>query len=66
MDVDVGIEYKILRRLSLKIGGRYRHMSFKFNGMGELTDREPTDNIQDVTGALDRYLGGYLLTTYLF
>ena len=66
-DVDIGFEYKINPRASLRAGGRFTGINLDFDGSGSLTsDRDGDGSSQDVTGASDQLVGGYLVAGYLF
>jgi hypothetical protein len=65
LDGDLGLEYRVMPRLGIRGGVRYTGISFAFDGSGELTNRD-ADAEPDVSGALDRYLGGYLVAGYSF
>ena len=64
-DVDLGGEYKLTSNLLVRAGLRYTSLSLKFDGTGELTDRNG-DGTQDVNSAKDRYLGIYATAGWLF
>jgi hypothetical protein len=64
-DVDLGGEYKLTSNLLVRAGLRYTTLSLKFDGSGELTDRNG-DGTQDVKSAKDRYLGIYAAGGWLF
>lgn len=64
-DVDLGGEYKLSSSLLVRAGLRYTAMSLKFDGSGELTDRNG-DGTQDVTSAKDKYLGLYATAGWLY
>ena len=64
-DVDLGGEYKLSSSLLVRAGLRYTALSLKFDGSGELTDRNG-DGTQDVTAAKDKYLGLYAAAGWLF
>lgn len=68
-DADANIEYRYNDRLFILVGGRIIGFAFDFNPVeGMVPDRidRNGDGVQDVGGALDRYLGGYLSAGYLF
>ena len=64
-DVDLGAEYKLTSTLSVRGGLKYTHLGLKFDGTGDLTDRNG-DGTQDVTAAKDRYLGFYATAGWLY
>ena len=64
-DADLGGEYKLTSSLLVRAGLRYTSLSLKFDGSGELTDRNG-DGTQDVNSAKDRYLGIYATAGWLF
>ncbi len=64
-DVDLGGEYKLSSNLMVRAGLRYTAMSLKFDGSGDLTDRNG-DGTQDVTAAKDKYLGLYATAGWLY
>lgn len=66
-DVDAAAEYKMDAHLFFRLGFHTAGIAYDFKGTGTETtnrDGDPTD--QDVFGAMDRYLGGYLTAGYLF
>jgi hypothetical protein len=65
-DIDGGLEYRIGQHFLARGGVRYLMMGYKFKtGTGTLTDRN-NDGADDVGGASDRYLGGYVTAGYIF
>lgn len=60
-----GGEYRINEQLVIQAGARLQRFAFTFAGTGDLTDRN-ADDMQDVGGAADRYLSGYLTAGYVF
>ncbi len=66
-DADVGFEYKIDARMSVRGGGRILGIAYDFDGTGDLVvNRDGDPSTVDVGGALDQYIGGYLTVGYLF
>lgn len=66
-DVDVGLEYRVGANLMVRLAGRYAAMGYAFDGSGEETNnRDGAPDTQDVGGALDKYVGGYLSAGYMF
>lgn len=65
VDVDAGLEFRPLARLVLRGGFRYQRIAFDFDGTGTGTERDGMMG-QDVGGALDTYVGGYVTAGYLF
>ncbi len=66
-DVDAAADYNMDARLFFRLGFHTAGIAYDFKGTGAETtnrDGDPTD--QDVFGALDRYLGGYLNAGYRF
>lgn len=70
VDVDAGLEVRPVPRVAVRGGVRYLRVAFDFDGTGADTKRDslptPADDDQDVGGALDEYLGGYVTASYLF
>jgi hypothetical protein len=64
--VDAGIEYRILRQYSLRVGGRFQRIAHTFDGSGAETTGRDADADQDVTGAVETYASGYATVGYLF
>ena len=65
IDLDLGAEYALSPKLTLRAGGRLTRISFDFDGSGARTDRDG-DPQPDVGGALDQYIGGYVTVGYAF
>ncbi len=65
VEADVNIVYAIGERLSVEGGVRGTGFLLKFKGNGERSDRNG-DAMSDVSGAVDRYLGAYVLGGYAF
>jgi hypothetical protein len=65
LDAQGGVDVAIMDRFLVRAAGRYQRVKFKFQGDGLLTDRDQ-DGEQDVGGATDVFLGGYLTLGYLF
>ncbi len=59
------IEYQITDSVNARAGGRFMQVKMKFDGFGELDDRNG-DGMQDVTGSSDRFLGGFVTAGYSF
>jgi len=66
LDVDAGVEYTVTPRIAIKGGIRYLRMAFDFDGNGDMSTNLDGDPDQDVGGAADKYVGGYLLGGYEF
>ncbi len=67
VEAEIGIDIRIRPRLLGKIGGRYQRIAYDFDGSGmQTTMRDGDGSDQDVGGALDEYLGGYVTVGYLF
>ena len=65
-DMDAGLEYRIGQHFLARGGVTLMFMGYKFKqGTGELLDRN-NDMADDVGGASDRYLGGYVTGGYIF
>jgi hypothetical protein len=64
-DGDIGADYALTSSIGLRLGARLAQLQFTFAGNGALNDRDG-DGEQDVAGATDRYLGGYLTGFYRF
>lgn len=65
--VEGGIELILLRRFVVRAGIRYQRYAFDFDGTGVQSnnlDGNPAN--QDVGGAVDDYLSGFLTAGYLF
>lgn len=66
-DGDAGFELQFLGRAILKVGGRYQRIAHDFDGNGtKSNNRDGNASTQDVGGALDTYLSGYVTAGYLF
>lgn len=68
-DADANIEYRVNDRLFILVGGRAIGFAYDFNpveGMVPARIDRNGDGVQDVGGALDRYVGGYASAGYLF
>ncbi len=58
---EVMLEYRFLSAVSARLGGLYRTIGFDFDGNGALTrERDGDPQTEDVGGARDVYVGGYL------
>jgi hypothetical protein len=67
LDIGGGIEARIAEAWSVRGGVRYRRISFDFDGTGtKSNNRDGNPSSQDVTGATDMYLTGYVLVGYVF
>lgn len=66
IDVGVQLEYHVSQWLSVRGGGRLIDIGFTFDGNGMLLERDGNAATTDVSGASDRYLGGYVSAGYLF
>ncbi|HUS68647.1 MAG TPA: hypothetical protein VMZ28_29125 [Kofleriaceae bacterium] len=65
-DMDAGLEYRIGQHFLARGGFKFMFMGYKFKpGTGVLLDRN-NDTVDDVGGASDRYLGGYVTAGYIF
>jgi hypothetical protein len=69
-EADICGEYQVNRRVFARLGARAMGFSFDFNpdpavAVSDRLDRDG-DGTQDVGGAFDRYLGGYLAIGALF
>jgi hypothetical protein len=64
-DADANVSYAIGKKLSLKLGAHFDGFLMKFTKQGMKSDRN-LDGQKDISGAFDRYLGGYLLAGYWF
>jgi hypothetical protein len=58
-------EYQITRTINARAGGRLMQLSYTFDGDGDLDDRDGNGE-NDVTGASDRFLGGFVTAGYSF
>ncbi len=66
-DFDVGFEYKVNPKASVRVGGRFTGINLDFDGSGALTtDRDGDGSSQDVLSASDQFVGGYVVAGYLF
>ncbi len=66
-DFDAAAEYKMNPKLFFRLGFHMTGIAYDFKGTGMLTtNRDGDPTTQDVFGAMDRYLGGYLTAGYLF
>ncbi len=66
LDIDAGVEYAVTPRFGIKGGLRYLRMAFDFDGNGDMSTNLDGDPDQDVGGAADKYVGGYILGGYEF
>jgi hypothetical protein len=67
LDGDAGFELQFLGRGIVKIGVRYQRIAHDFDGNGARSNnRDGNASTQDVGGALDTYLSGYVTGGYLF
>jgi opacity protein-like surface antigen len=67
IDVDAGLEFRLMPRLPIHAGFRYTRIAYTINGDGDLSNNlDGNPNTQDVGGALDVYLGGYVTAGYIF
>jgi hypothetical protein len=66
LDVDANLEYRMSPTIHLRAGVRYLRMAFDFDGSGSWTTELDGDPDQDVGGASDTYLGGYMTAGYTF
>ena len=67
LDIGGGIEARIAVAWSVRGGVRYRRLSLDFDGTGTRSNnRDGNAASQDVNGATDKYLTGYLLVGYVF
>jgi hypothetical protein len=64
-DVDAGLELGLGDSFLLRVGARFLGFYERFSGNGAKTDRGG-NQMQDVSSAFDRYLGGYLTAGYTF
>ena len=65
--LDVALEVRATLRLVMRAGVSYTRFAFDFGTGGDLAvNRDGDPNDQDVGGALDVYLGGYLTVGYTF
>jgi hypothetical protein len=64
-DFEAVFEYQITKSFQARAGGRLMQMGYSFEGTGALGDRTG-DGMNDVTGASDRYLGGFVTGGYSF
>lgn len=66
-DLSVGADYLIHPNIFARATARFEAISFSFAGKGSQSiarDNDPTT--QDVTGARDNYIGGFLTVGYLY
>ncbi|MBI4510775.1 MAG: hypothetical protein HY698_14160 [Deltaproteobacteria bacterium] len=66
LNADVGLEYALTPKLGLRCGFRITRFAYDFDGTGTKSTNRDTDPEQDVGGAVDRYMGGYLVAGYVF
>jgi hypothetical protein len=66
IDVDAGVEYTVTPRIAVRGGVRYLRMAFDFDGSGAMATDRDGDPDQDVGGAADKYVGGYVQAGYNF
>jgi len=59
------LEYQITSRIHARAGGRLMQLKYSFNGNGTLDDRDANGE-KDVSGASDRFLGGFVTGGYSF
>jgi hypothetical protein len=64
-DGEAVFEYQITESLMARAGARLMLVNFSFDGDGALDDRDGNGE-DDVSGASDRYLGGFLTAGYWF
>jgi hypothetical protein len=62
---EAAFEYQITPNFMARAGGRLMLISFSFDGDGALDDRDGNGE-NDVSGASDRYLGGFVTGGYSF
>lgn len=66
-DVSVGADYLLTPNVFVRAAGRAEVFSFTFAGTGSLSNgRDNNPMTQDVFGASDHYLGGFLTVGYLY
>lgn len=66
-DVGVGAVYKLSSSIVVNAGVRYLALGFDFKGTGEqAVNRDGDPATEDVAGAMDKYLRGYLTASYAF
>jgi hypothetical protein len=58
-------EYQFTSNVMARAGGRFMLLDFSFDGDGALDDHDG-DGQNDIDGASDRYLGGYVTAGYWF
>ncbi len=66
IDLDGGFEYRLMDRMPIHLGVRYIRIAYDFDGTGAGTKNLDGTNMNDVGGALDEYLGGYVTAGYIF
>jgi hypothetical protein len=66
LDMNAGIEVRATPRIRVTGGLRYLRMGLDFDGTGRLSTDLDADPDQDVGGATDTYVGGYVLGGYSF
>jgi hypothetical protein len=66
-DVSAGADYLIRPNIFVRAAGRVEVISFAFAGKGSLSNaRDNNPMTQDVTGAHDNYIGGFVTAGYLY
>lgn len=66
-DADAYLRYRITDRISVSVGAMATAIAYDFNADGELSaNRDMDDTTEDVAGALDLYMGGYLTAGYAY
>jgi hypothetical protein len=64
-DGEGAFEYQITPSIQARAGGRIMYLKYSFDGSGALDDRDMNGS-PDVTGASDRFFGGFLTGGYSF
>jgi|GEM_PF-4446146 len=66
-DADLNLRYRLTDRITVSVGAMATAIAFDFNNDGELSANRDMDvNTEDVAGALDLYMGGYLTAGYTY
>lgn len=66
IDMDAAVAYAIAPEVDLSAGVRYLRVALDFDGTGDMATARDGDPDQDVAGAADRYVGGYVQVGYAF